>query len=105
MSDLTKQDFKDAGYIEFPEKMKQCEVALQKVVYDPFTKQKRYFLNAFGYDLKRDGSLIFSYEVLFYRGDDIFNVNLYDSLSIAHVESFFAELYMKLNCEPNKDNN
>jgi hypothetical protein len=105
MKKLTIQDFKDRGYKEFKEKFKDCVIALQKIVYDPETHAKRYFINVFGYDLNNSKEVEFSYDVALYRGDDLFRVNLYESNSIEHVEEFYDEMWTKLGCDIDLYNN
>jgi len=105
---VVAKDLRRAGYVEYQERLKDCQVALQRTIYDSEGK-KRYFINAFGYDFSKyipsRRALEFTFEVTFFRNGLTFKVNLYAAETVEALEAFFDDVWTRLECDIDHNNN
>ena len=110
---LTIQDFLNAGYKQY-QTIKDCDGLLQKCIYTPDSRVKRYFINLYIYDwskfreYNKENTITFSAEVSLYdMNDRCFQVtfSVSETDTIENIEGFFGMTYERMFCIPDIYNN
>jgi len=106
---MTKEQLLEAGYEEIGYNYKNCDRYYQKRICNE-EKYTLYIIKVGMWDFHRiDTTAGISYECYanFYRGNQEFTATytVNDSDTVQMIESFFQEIFVKLNCVPDIYNN
>lgn len=107
LSDI-KQKLLNEGWVSHEPKIDYCKLFLQKRVKDSKFNKTLYFINIdyyiYPHPQNKDVISSFAYARLYTEQAKVFGIEIQVDPKEVELETFFAELYQKLNCIPDPHN-